>query len=117
MANLPQLPVNNGAHNRPLEWGGGGRKLMDQLINQLPKRMTKDGMALIAHCDLNDFETTETLIHSLGLQCETVYEFYVYESVDRFSQIPDAVLTKHANEISFFGPYAISNSRIIKVTF
>ncbi|MBU3579521.1 methyltransferase domain-containing protein [Polynucleobacter sp. 73C-SIWE] len=117
VANLPQLPINIGSIDRPPTWGGGGRGLVDRLIHQLPQRMTKNGMSLIAHCDLNDFKKTEELIRSLRLHCETVYEFYVYESVDRFSKISDDILKKHSDQIMFFGPYAISSARIIKVTF
>lgn len=117
VANLPQVPGNVDDKDRPLEWGGGGRRLLDQLINQLPRLMTKDGMALIAHYDLNDFQQPEKLIQSLNLQCETVYGWYVYESLDKISKISDAILEKHAKIIMYYGPYAIVYARIIKITF
>lgn len=117
VANLPQVPGNTDDKDRPSEWGGGGRHLLDQLINQLPKLMAKDGMALIAHYDLNDFEKTEKLIQSLNLRCETVYGWYVYESLDRFSKIADFIVEKHTKSIMFYGPYAIVHARIIKITF
>ena len=117
VAKLPQVPGNVDDKDRPSEWGGGGRRLLDQLIKQLPTLMAKDGMALIAHYDLNDFEQTEKLIQSIDLRCETVYGWYVYESLDRISKMPDSILEKHAKSIMFYGPDAIVRTRIIKITF
>jgi len=117
VANLPQVPGNVDDKDRPSEWGGGGRRLLDQLIKQLPRLMARDGMALIAHYDPNDFQQTEKLIQSLNLRCETVCGWYVYESLERFSKMPDPILKKHAKSIMFYGPYAIVRARIIKITF
>ena len=88
VANLPHFPAehvpSNGRHS---SWSGGGRSMLDRFLDGLPARLTTRGVAWITHHALVGLDRTRGRLTALGLSCEVVETWTVYEPEERIAAL------------------------------
>ena len=118
VANLPSFPAYVVPEGRPSTWAGGdGRATVSRFLRELPNRLTSDGVVLITHNDLTGMAETERILSEVGMCCDTIFRWTVFEPPERINSVSEQVLADNGQTLRRYGGYAFVDSRILKIRF
>jgi release factor glutamine methyltransferase len=115
VANLPMFPAEHvPSSGRLPAWSGGGLRNFDRFIDGLPHRLAKGGVAWVAHYALLGLGRTRARLAGLGLSCELVSAWTVYEPEERvralsYDQVHDT------GSLRRYGGYHFVDAQILEI--
>ncbi len=118
LANLPHFPMDPAAvDGRLASWSAGGadgRKLLDGLLEGLPRHLAPEGRALVMHNAFIGLEQTYAKATDLGLSVEVRSRFLLPLPHPKLAQMTPEVLARETGQsIHMFGKHAFGTVTVL----